>query len=146
MRVDFRAGALSSLVLAFVLAAAAPLRAQGGIESAVASVPVPRLTQIAVCEELRDSQPLDAAIVFSASTGRLICFNRFDNVALRTEIYHSWYHRDTLSSRVRLMLTPPAWSTYSTIQLRPQDLGPWRVEVTDADGRVLGLVRFSVTE
>lgn len=105
-----------------------------------------RLTQIATCDQLQDGQPLDVAVIFSTAAGRVLCYNRFENIPARTEIIHNWYHRDALSSRVRLMLNPPTWSTYSHIQLRPQDLGPWRVEVTDARGRLLGLVRFSVTE
>jgi hypothetical protein len=51
-----------------------------------------------------------------------------------------------LSTQVRLRLHPPNWATFSTIQLREADKGPWRVEVTDQDGRIFTILRFSITD
>jgi hypothetical protein len=41
---------------------------------------------------------------------------------------------------------PPRWITYSTIQTRASDIGPWRVEVTDEQGALLQILRFSIVE
>ncbi|NNG08274.1 MAG: DUF2914 domain-containing protein, partial [Desulfobacteraceae bacterium] len=36
--------------------------------------------------------------------------------------------------------------TFSRIGLRNGEKGPWRVEITDEDGNIFGILRFSVTD
>jgi hypothetical protein len=99
-----------------------------------------------MCEAVRDLAPVNRAVVFSISIGRVSCFTRFDRVPGQTFIYHRWYHQDELSTKKKLFLKPPSWSTYSSIQLREADKGPWRVEVTDEKGTLFATLRFSVTD
>ena len=99
-----------------------------------------------MCEEIVSNTPRNPTVVFSISQKKAICFSSFDEVAQKTIIYHNWYHRDVPSAKIRLTLNPPRWSTYSSIQLRKTDIGPWRVEITDEKGNVLGVLRFSVTD
>ena len=87
-----------------------------------------------------------SAVVFSISTERIICFNLFDPVPEQTHVFHKWYRRDTLSKRTRLTLKPPRWATFSYVAFKKADLGPWRVDVTDAEGNVLHTIRFSLVE
>jgi hypothetical protein len=104
------------------------------------------LVHAVMCEEISDRQPVNETIVFSVSLGQVICFNFFNPVPERTVIYHNWYKRDRLTSRVKLRVNPPRWSTFSRIQLREVDKGPWRVEITDGNGTVLRVLRFSITD
>jgi hypothetical protein len=99
-----------------------------------------------MCEGVRDLAPVNRAVVFSISIGRVSCFSSFDRVPRQTFIYHRWYHQDELSTKKKLFLKPPSWSTYSSIQLREADKGPWRVEVTDDKGKLFATLRFSVTD
>lgn len=99
-----------------------------------------------MCEKVENLVPIRPAIAFSVSIGQVYCFSSFDPVPQPTFIYHRWYHRDELSTQTRLRLYPPKWSTYSVIQLRETDKGAWRVEITDQDGRVFGVLRFSITD
>lgn len=103
------------------------------------------VTEAVMCEGIEDSSPVNRAVVFSFSIGRVYCLTTLDRVKERTFIYHNWYYRDELSTRIRLALKPPRWSVASSIQLRESDIGPWRVEVSDPQGRVLHVLRFSVT-
>jgi hypothetical protein len=48
--------------------------------------------------------------------------------------------------RKRLILKPPRWASVSSIKLREADKGPWRVEIRDAEGRLLATLRFSITD
>ena len=105
-----------------------------------------KLSTATLCEDVQNRQPQNEGVVFSISSGQIYCYTLFDPVPEKTTIYHNWYSRDTLTSRVKLQLQPPRWTTYSTIQLRESDKGPWRVEITDANGNVLQVLRFSVTE
>ena len=105
-----------------------------GLKQAVMSVRVENLT------------PIHSGLVFSVSSGQVCCYTSFDPVPQHTVIYHRWFRRDELSTQTRLRLYPPKWSTYSTIQLRETDKGPWRVEIIDQNGHVFDTLRFSITD
>jgi hypothetical protein len=105
-----------------------------------------KLVEALMCEEIYSDTPRNPTSVFSASKEKAVSFTVFDPVPQKTFIYHNWYHRDVPSARIRLELKPPRWSTFSSIQLRKTDIGPWRVEITDEKGYIFGVLRFSVTD
>ena len=104
------------------------------------------MEQGVMCEEIKDLTPQSPAVVFSIKIGKVSCFTSFDPVPEKTFIYHNWFHRDDPSTKKRLTLQPPRWATYSTIQLRETDKGPWRVEISDQKGNLLRILRFSITD
>jgi len=104
------------------------------------------LVHAVMCEQIKDHAPLNETIIFSISTGEATCFTFFNPVPEKTYIYHKWYKRDKLSSRVKLRVTPPSWSTFSRIRFREADKGPWRIEITDLQGTVFQTLRFSITD
>ncbi len=106
----------------------------------------PVLTDAVICEGIKDSDPYNEAAVFSISAGKVFCFTAFESVPEKTAVYHNWFHIATLNTRIKLTLNPPRWATFSNIQLRESDKGPWRVEIADADGRVFRILRFSITD
>lgn len=106
----------------------------------------PVLDIAVMAEGIRDYAPYNTAVVFSITTGSVSCYTLFDPVPVRTFVIHRWFHRDRLSTQKRLALQPPRWATYSAIQLREVDKGPWRVEITDLEGNLLQELRFSVTD
>lgn len=106
----------------------------------------PKLIQALVCEDVIEGIPQHPAIVFSISRGKVSCYTFFDPVPEETFVTHHWYYRDEPSARIRLRLRSPRWATFSTIQLRETDKGPWRVEITDAAGTVMKELRFSITD
>ena len=105
-----------------------------------------KMDRAIMCEEVKDLVPQNPAVVFSIKIGKVSCFTSFDPVPEKTFIYHNWFHRDDPSTKKRLTLQPPRWATYSTIQLRETDKGPWRVEISDQQGNILGILRFSITD
>jgi hypothetical protein len=106
----------------------------------------PTLVQASMCASLKEGSPCNPGAVFPVNQGKVLCFSSFDPVPRKTFIFHSWFHRDVLISRQKLTLNTPRWSTYSTIQLRESDKGPWRVEIADQDARLLEVLRFSITD
>jgi hypothetical protein len=104
------------------------------------------LAKAVMCEKVDGLTPQNPAVVFSIDLGRVSCFTSFDPVPADTFIYHSWFFRDKLSTRIKLSLQPPRWSTFSSIQLREADQGPWRVEITDQEGHPFRQLRFSITD
>ncbi len=104
------------------------------------------LVHAAMCEGIKELSPKNTAIIFSIEIGKVSCFTLFDPVPKEMNIYQKWFYKDTLSTKKRLLLKPPRWSTYSTIQLREADKGPWRVEITDDKGAILKILRFSIVD
>ena len=104
------------------------------------------LVQAVMCEDMRVLVPQNPTTVFSIERRKAICFTSFDPVPEKTIVYHQWFHRDQNSAKIKLTLKPPRWSTYSSIQFRAKDIGPWRVEVTDSEGHIFHVLRFSITE
>jgi hypothetical protein len=104
------------------------------------------LSEAIMCEEIFSNAPKNPTVIFSVSKEKAVSYTLFDPVPQKTVIYHNWYHRDVPSAKIRLELKPPRWSTYSSIQLRETDIGPWRVEITDENGKIFGVLRFSVTD
>ena len=104
------------------------------------------LQRAVICENVHDLKPINPAIAFSLTIGKVVCYTEFSNITQETFILHKWYRQDALVTEKKLLLKPPRWSTYSSIQLRESDKGPWRVDVVNADGKTLQILRFSVTE
>ncbi len=104
------------------------------------------LVKAVLCEEIKDLEPVNEAVVFSVAFGKVICFTAFDPVPEKTVIHHNWYRRDEPEKSINLTLKPPKWSCFSEIAVRNMDIGPWRVEIVDDKGEVLQILRFSVTE
>ncbi|MBW2053692.1 MAG: DUF2914 domain-containing protein [Deltaproteobacteria bacterium] len=104
------------------------------------------LTQALICESIKTNGPQNEAVVFSIQIGEVKCFTVFNPVPEKTFIYHKWFHKDKLSTKRKLSIKPPQWETYSRIQLREADKGPWRVEITDSKGKLLRVLRFSITD
>jgi hypothetical protein len=124
--------------------------AQGQLPGAP-SAPAPSDQKLALksavmCERVESLTPVRPGLAFSVSAGQVCCFTSFDPVPQPTVIYHRWFRRDELSTQTRLRLYTPRWSTYSVIQLRETDKGPWRVEIIDQNGRVFDELRFSITD
>jgi hypothetical protein len=104
------------------------------------------LVNATMCESIREVIPQNPGIVFSTAIGKILCFTVFDPVPQKAVIYHNWYRSDELITKVKLTLKPPRWSTFSSIQLREADKGPWRVEIVDQKDRVHKVLRFSITD
>lgn len=104
------------------------------------------LARAVMCEAIQEYSPVNAAVVFSIEHGRVSCFTEFDPVPEKTFIHHRWYRQDSLITVKRLTINTPRWSTFTSVQLRDADKGPWRVEITDNNGNLMHTLRFSITD
>lgn len=106
-----------------------------------------RMTRAVICEEIEDGQPVNEGVIFSSDLGKITCFTEFDSITEKTTIYHCWYFKDNLRAKKKpLVLNPPKWSTFSQIEPRETDKGPWRVEIVDGAGNILQTLRFSIID
>ena len=104
------------------------------------------LGRAVMCESIAGYEPANIAVVFSINIGKISCYTAFENIPSTTYTIHRWYRRDELVTTYRLTLKPPRWATYSSIQLREADKGPWRVEILDEQENLMRILRFSVTD
>ena len=104
------------------------------------------MAQAVMCEFIENFQPVNPAVAFSISLGEVFCFSNFDPVFEKTYIFHNWYKKDKLIFSMRLTLSPPKWSSFSRIQIRDADKGPWRVEIRDTADTLLQTLRFSMVD
>ncbi|WP_155312975.1 DUF2914 domain-containing protein [Desulfosarcina ovata] len=112
------------------------------------AAPAEKLTLIraVMCETIQEYAPVNPAVVFSIELGRVSCFTDFDTVPKQTFIHHKWYRKGSLITDKRLTINPPRWSSFTSMQLRESDKGPWRVEITDENDTILHTLRFSITD
>lgn len=105
-----------------------------------------QLVRAAMCESIESYEPRHVAVAFPITIGKISCYSAFEGVAKTTYVKHRWYRRDELVTAKRLTLKPPSWATYSSIQLREGDKGPWRVEIWDASEKLVRTLRFSIID
>lgn len=99
-----------------------------------------------MCESLQDNRPINPTHLFSAGNRYAYCWSEFSPVAEKSIVHHVWYRKDKMVARVKLLIHPPRWATYSSIRLRQSDKGPWRVDITGPADEVLQTLRFSITD
>lgn len=105
-----------------------------------------RLIQVFLCEAVMEGAPSGQAVAFSVSRGTACCYTLFDEIKEDTFVYHRWLFRDKPASNFKLSVKQPRWATFSSIQFRDDDKGPWKVEIRDASSRLIRTVRFSVVD
>ncbi|RJQ66534.1 MAG: DUF2914 domain-containing protein [Desulfobacteraceae bacterium] len=105
-----------------------------------------KLVRAVMCESIDGFEPKFVSVAFSINAGKISCYTSFEGIADTTFVEHKWYLRDELVTSKRLTLKTPRWATYSSIQLREDDKGPWRVEIWDARNQMIQTLRFSVTD
>jgi hypothetical protein len=93
---------------------------------------------------VENNEPVGVAETFPASTEKVYCFLEATDIAKDTEATFAWFHGE---KEMRTFSVPlkmgPRWRTYAYKNLRELK-GDWKVEIRDADGKVLKDVKFKV--
>lgn len=113
------------------------------------SIPAQDLSDLAVeygtvCENVVNREAVAASTSFPSSIEKLYCFTKITGATEPTKIIHVWYYGETERARIELAVKSSAWRTYSSKLIQPGEVGMWRVEVLDSDGRVLETYRFDI--
>ena len=121
----------------FIMAGPGPAEAQNAGTMAI--------TSAAICKNITNREPVDAATSFSASDAKLYCFSKIAGIQSDSEIIHAWYYGSVERARITLSVKPPAWRTYSSKIILPHETGAWRVEILDVAGTILKTIEFEIT-
>lgn len=133
-------------IICIVLAGVDSINAQDDTPGAVLAIKKPLvLSEAFMCERVVDQMPYNPAVIFSPEMKNVYCFTAFGVVPEKNIIWHTWFRRDKLVTKVKLVVEPPQWNTYSGIHIRESDKGPWRVEIRDHNDKLMGVRRFSIS-
>jgi hypothetical protein len=98
----------------------------------------------AICRDVVDREPVDAGTQFAPSVGKLYCFTQITGAQGPTEVFHVWYFAETERARVSLSVNGSSWRTYSSKIIQSHEIGGWRVDVLDPEGKVLETLLFEI--
>ena len=97
-----------------------------------------------ICRDVIDREPVDGGTQFAPSVGKLYCFTQITGAQGPTEVFHVWYFAETERARVSLSVNGSSWRTYSSKIIQPHEIGDWRVDVLDPEGKVLETLLFEI--
>lgn len=102
------------------------------------------VSEAVITTQVSDRAPVDAIQTYPASVERLYCFTRVTGAGEETSIAHVWYLRGIEMSRIELPVRSGDWRTWSSKTIFPGSAGDWRVDVLDAEGKLLKTVVFTL--
>lgn len=126
------------LVLALFLSPGLMLSAQ---ETSVITV-----EEAVIGKGVVDRKIVDAGASFPADVGKLFCMVNVLGAKTPVEINQVWYFGETERAKVTLPIKSAAWRTYSSKIIQVHEVGKWRVDILDLDGKVLKTVEFEITK
>lgn len=102
------------------------------------------VSEAVITTQVSDRAPVDAIQTYPASVERLFCFTRVTGAGEDTSITHVWSLRGVEMSRIELPVRSGDWRTWSSKTIFPGSAGEWRVDVLDAEGKLLKTVVFTL--
>jgi hypothetical protein len=99
--------------------------------------------EVAIGKSVASGMPVDTASTFAADVGTVVCWSRISGAAAGSKVTHVWIH-ETDTSKVELNIGGSPWRTYSRKTIGSDGAGDWKVEVQDADGKVLATKTFKI--
>ena len=103
-----------------------------------------KIEKAVICKGVDQRVPLGIGNVFSSDTGELFCFTKVTGAAQNTMVTHKWFLNGDLKSSVDLPVESISWRTWSTLQIEPDDVGDWMVEIVSEEGAVLTSILFFI--
>jgi len=100
----------------------------------------------AVCTGVKDRKPSGENDSFQWSMDRIYIWNLIKSESHLSSIRHIYYFKGQKVSDIVLDIRSPLWRTWShKALLDKRFIGPWRVDITSADGKLLQRVHFEVS-
>ena len=124
--------------------ACAPREEVKGEPAPATERPELKVAKITLATGVESRQPIDSAIVFPDSVGRVYCWTLILGAKKPTIIKHIWCYEKKKMAEVSLKVNSPQYRTWSCKTIRPQWKGDWRVWIVDNQGNLLGTASFKI--
>ena len=89
-----------------------------------------------------DREPVGEGWRFPVQARRVYCYTAVEGADSPTSITHAWYYEDRKVHTYTLPVEAASWRTWSYKNIAGSQKGDWKVEVLDAQGKVLTTVHF----
>lgn len=97
------------------------------------------------CTDVKDRNPFGRGNSIRWSMDRVYIWNLLKCESPPSSIRHIYYFKGQKISDVLLKIGSPLWRTWSFKTLSDKRfIGPWRVDITSAEGKVLQTISFEV--
>jgi len=138
---------VKGLTLVFALVVAVLLGVPGWAqEKAKASAPTQEMaiSRAVLATGVENREPAGSGEAFPASTEKVYCFIEATHIGKDTEVSLIWLYGNKEMRKMNLPLKAgPKWRTWAHKNLGGQK-GDWKVEIKDAEGKLLKEVKFKV--
>lgn len=107
--------------------------------------PLIHLKELTVAKSIQRREPEGVSKVYDVNIKQVITFLRVRNFENTQKIQLKWMYKGEVIQLDRLQVgISPRWRTWSSIRFNQQEkrYGEWRIEVTTAQGQLLGLTHF----
>lgn len=89
-----------------------------------------------------DREPVGEGWRFPVQARQVYCYTVVEGAGSPTSITHAWYYEDRKVHTYTLPVEAASWRTWSYKNIAGSQKGDWKVEVLDAQGKVLTMVYF----
>ena len=102
------------------------------------------IARAVVATGVENKEPVGEADAFPASTEKVYCFIEAADIGKDTEVSFVWFQGDKEMRKINVPLDAgPKWRTWTYKNIGGQK-GEWKVEIRDAEGKVLKDLKFKV--
>ena len=75
----------------------------------------------------------------------LYCYTRIQNLGQKSEVKHVWYFEDNIMTQVRYNVKKSnIYRSWTKKTILPNQVGSWRVDVQDYNGKIIGSKKFQI--
>ena len=116
------------------------------IKNQDAQVHTLRLRDIQICKNVDKRSPEGTDVFFNNDVDSLFCYTRIQNQGKKQEVKHAWYYEDQLMTQIRYNIKKSnIYRSWTRKTILPHQVGQWRVDIQDSDGRIIGSKKFQIT-
>ena len=103
------------------------------------------LKEMLICQGIIKRTPVKPGKRFSNTVDSLYCYTKISNSGTKQELKHIWYYNDQEMTRVLYNVKPSFnYRSWSKKVINPENIGKWRVDVMDQEGKILGSRSFII--
>ena len=103
------------------------------------------LKNIQICRNISQRNPVGADVVFMNDVDSLYCYTRIKNLGPKSEVKHVWYFEDNIMTQVRYNVKKSnIYRSWTKKTILPNQVGSWRVDVQDYNGKIIGSKKFEI--
>lgn len=111
-----------------------------------ARIDTDKVSRAVLTREVVDREPVNvfkADVRFNEFTDTMAFFSELKNLQGQ-KVKHVWRYEDEVQASIELDVTSPRYRTFSNKTILPEQIGNWRVDVVDEQGRLLAQKEFRI--